>query len=91
MDGADGGRGGMIPPPSLFPMRLKIQAGASAEVQKLETKREGETERESERGSESNENENAARRRPAHDNGWVKYLGELMRKGGQVIAGSAGK
>lgn len=43
MDGADGGRGGMIPPPSLFPMRLKIPAGASAEVQKLETKREGET------------------------------------------------
>lgn len=60
MDGADGRRGGMIPLPSLFPARLKIQAGASAEVQKLETKREGETERRASEGSESNENENAA-------------------------------
>lgn len=70
-------------------MWLKIQAGASAEVQKVETKRDGERERAGE--SESNEDENAAQRRPAHDNGWVKYPGELMRKRGQVIAGAAGK
>lgn len=47
--------------------------------------------RKRERAGESNENTNAAQRRPAHDNGWVKYPGELMRKRGQVIAGPAGK